>query len=161
MLKIITKEGKEYQVEGSEINGTLSNADIQKTGKGEYHIIRNGKSYRVTLVKSDWANKTISLRIRGKKYTVKVKDKYDEVLEKLGLNSQTKSFKDLKAPMPGKVLDVMVKAGDTIAKDQPLLVLEAMKMENVIKAPADVKIKSIAIDTGKTVEKNQVLIQFE
>lgn len=161
MLKIITKEGKEYQIEGNEINGKLSNADIQNTGKGEYHVIRNGKSHRVTLIKSDLGAKTISLRINGKKYVVKVVDKYDEVLERLGLNSQSKNFKDLKAPMPGKVLDVMVKVGDEITKDSPLLVLEAMKMENVIKAPADVKIKNIVIDTGKTVEKNQVLIQFE
>jgi biotin carboxyl carrier protein len=67
----------------------------------------------------------------------------------------------MKAPMPGMVLDVLVKAGESITKDQALIVLEAMKMENVLKAPADAVIKSVNISKGNAVEKNQVLISFE
>jgi biotin carboxyl carrier protein len=73
----------------------------------------------------------------------------------------TKKVNELKAPMPGLVLDVRVKVGDVIKKGEPLVVLEAMKMENVLKSIADVTIKKIAIEKGNAVEKNQVLIFFE
>ena len=62
--------------------------------------------------------------------------------------------------MPGLVLSVLVKEGDEVKKGDNLLVLEAMKMENIIKSPADVTIKSIKIKASDKVEKNQVLIQF-
>ena len=67
---------------------------------------------------------------------------------------------DLKAPMPGLVVDVTVSPGDQVKKGDKLLVLEAMKMENILKAPADATVKGVNISKGKTVEKNEVLIQF-
>jgi biotin carboxyl carrier protein len=79
----------------------------------------------------------------------------------LGLdNLQSAKVAELKAPMPGLVLSILVKEGDEIKKGDNLLVLEAMKMENIIKSPADVTIKSIRIKPSDKVEKNQVLIQF-
>jgi biotin carboxyl carrier protein len=60
--------------------------------------------------------------------------------------------------MPGMVLKVLVKEGDLVKKGEGLLVLEAMKMENLIKAPADIKISKINVKSGHTVEKNQVLL---
>jgi biotin carboxyl carrier protein len=62
--------------------------------------------------------------------------------------------------MPGLVLSILVKEGDEVKKGDNLLVLEAMKMENIIKSPADVTIKFIKIKPSDKVEKNQVLIQF-
>ncbi len=161
MLKIITHDGKEFQLDGNELNGKLVNAEITPIGKYRFHILKNGKSTLVSVVKTDSASKTVTLRIEGKKYVCKVKDQYDEILEKLGMSGQTKAIKELKAPMPGKVLDIMVSIGETVAKDQALLVLEAMKMENVIKSPGEGKIKSISIQKANTVEKNQVMINFE
>lgn len=161
MLKIITNEKNTYLVEGNQINSKQLNMDIQPAGKSRFHILKNGKSIMVSVVKTDFSNKTLTLRIEGKKYVCKVKDQYDEILEKLGMSGQAKVVKELKAPMPGKVLEIMVSVGETVAKDQALLVLEAMKMENVIKSPGEGKIKSISIQKGNTVEKNQVMINFE
>ncbi|MBK8500165.1 MAG: acetyl-CoA carboxylase biotin carboxyl carrier protein subunit [Flavobacteriales bacterium] len=78
----------------------------------------------------------------------------------LGLDKALKKVVDLKAPMPGLVLNILVKPGDTVRKNDPVLVLEAMKMENVIKAPADAVVKAIAAEKGKPVEKGQLLISF-
>lgn len=161
MLKIITQDGKELSVEGKTVNGKRLDADISPAGERLFHVLHQGKSTMVSVVKTDIANKTVTLRIEGKKYVCKVKDKYEELLEKLGMSGQTKALKDIKAPMPGKVLDVMVKSGDSVAKEQALIVLEAMKMENVIKSPGEGKIKNIQIQKGNTVEKNQILINFE
>jgi biotin carboxyl carrier protein len=64
----------------------------------------------------------------------------------------------LRAPMPGKILEVMVQAGDTVAAGEPLMILEAMKMENELIAPSGGKISSLLVKTGDKVEKNQNLI---
>ena len=68
---------------------------------------------------------------------------------------------DLKAPMPGLVLEILVCEGDKINKGDTLVVLEAMKMENALKAVADATVKKISIKKGNTVEKNQVLVHLE
>ena len=88
-----------------------------------------------------------------------LKDQYDDLLKSLGIDAgATKKINDIKAPMPGLVLKVLVKDGDVIKKGDNILVLEAMKMENSIKAPADATIKSVKIIAGDKVEKNQVMI---
>jgi biotin carboxyl carrier protein len=67
----------------------------------------------------------------------------------------------LKAGMPGKVIEIFVKAGDEIKAGKPLLIMEAMKMENEMRASADVKIKEVCIKQGDSVESGAILIKFE
>lgn len=99
--------------------------------------------------------------MNGNKYTVQIKDKYDDLLKELGIDTASaKKVKEMKAPMPGLVVDVRVKEGDTIKKGDALVVLQAMKMENILKSPADVIVKKIHIKKDDTVEKNQILISF-
>ncbi|MCL4145650.1 UNVERIFIED_CONTAM: hypothetical protein GTU68_019273 [Idotea baltica] len=62
--------------------------------------------------------------------------------------------------MPGLILDILVEVGQTIQKGDQLMILEAMKMENVLKAPGEGSISSIEVSQGDSVEKNQVLIKF-
>ncbi len=62
--------------------------------------------------------------------------------------------------MPGLIIDLRVKDGDAVMPGDPLLILEAMKMENMIKASAAGIVKSVKVKKGDSVEKNQVLIEF-
>ena len=71
-----------------------------------------------------------------------------------------KKAADLKAPMPGLVVEVSVSEGQEIKKGDKLVVLEAMKMENILKSPADGVVKKVNVKKGNTVEKNEVLILF-
>jgi biotin carboxyl carrier protein len=83
------------------------------------------------------------------------------LLKSLGFDDlNAKKVNEIKAPMPGLVLDVRVSEGDTVKKGDAILVLEAMKMENIIKSPTDGIIKKINVKKGVAVEKNQVLINF-
>jgi biotin carboxyl carrier protein len=63
--------------------------------------------------------------------------------------------------MPGLILDINVTEGELVAEDTPLLILEAMKMENVITSPREGVIKSITVKKGDTVDKKQLLISYE
>ena len=67
---------------------------------------------------------------------------------------------EVKAPMPGLILDVLAKPGQEVKKGDQLMILEAMKMENVLKAQGEGVISGIEVAKGDSVEKNQVLIKF-
>ena len=125
------------------------------------HILHQHISYRVEIVSFSKEEKLASIKVNGQTYSIAIKDRFDDLLHQLGLdNLQSSKVAELKAPMPGLVLSVLVKEGDEVKKGDNLFVLEAMKMENIIKSPADVTIKSIKIKPSDKVEKNQVLIQF-
>jgi biotin carboxyl carrier protein len=143
------------------VNGTSFEWDINKVSDGYFHILYQNRSYRAEVVTADVATKTISFKINGRNYSVALKDKFDLLLEKMGMN-QTAVHKvnSIKAPMPGLIIDLKVKTGDTVKQGDPLLILEAMKMENILKSPGDGLIKNLKVKKGDNVEKGQVLIEF-
>jgi len=67
----------------------------------------------------------------------------------------------VRSPLPGKIIDLRVKPGDTVTRGQPLLVLEAMKMEHTLAAPADGKVKSVRYAVGEQVPEDAELVEFE
>jgi biotin carboxyl carrier protein len=162
-----TVNGKKFQVEwdGKTSEGILNDApfqvDMQKIAEGKSHWLMNNSSYNVEVVSVDAESKSVIIKVNGTPYTVELKDRYDDLMKSLGMEGGSKNkVSVLKAPMPSMVLDILVKEGDTIEKDTPLLILEAMKMENVIKSPTAGSIKKIVAVKGTAVEKNAVLIEF-
>ena len=148
------------------LQGLLNNEkfeiEITKKNNNELIISRDGKKHVARLLAIDSENKTITLKIDGDRFEVKLTDEYDTLLQSLGMDAaSTKKVNELKAPMPGVVVDILVSIGDLVTKDDPLVVLEAMKMENMLKSPSDGVISSINIKKGDTVEKNRVLVNFE
>jgi acetyl/propionyl-CoA carboxylase alpha subunit len=147
---------------GGTINGENAVVDLLQDGGTRFHVLRDNKSYNVEILDADVEAKTMLVKVNGRDYEVAITDRYDELLKSLGMDS-TKSSKvnELKAPMPGLVLDVRVSEGQAVSKGDPIIVLEAMKMENILKSPADVVIRKIIAKKGNAVEKNQVLVTFE
>lgn len=143
------------------LNGNDISADIIKVRDGVYHLIKDNESYNLEIVKHIPEEKKLSVKINNTVYALDIKDKYDDLLHSLGLDSlASKKVNDIKAPMPGMVLNILVTEGQEVKKGDPLIVLEAMKMENILKSPSDGTVKKIAINKGVAVEKNQLLIQF-
>ncbi len=146
---------------GFSVDGSPFTWDLEKIADGYFHIIHERKSYRAEVVKVDLGSKSFDIKINGRVHSVQVKNQVDLLLEKVGMNNSTVGKINLiKAPMPGLIIDLKVKAGDHVKQGDPLLILEAMKMENILKATGEGVVKSVRIAKGDSVEKNQVLIEF-
>lgn len=135
-------------------------ADLVRTGPSTFSLVRNGRSHRVLVLKEDKENGTVRLRIGAHTYTVQLQDDRSRLMQTLGLDRGAAKVKEIKAPMPGMVLNILVKPGDAVKKNDPILVLEAMKMENMIKAPGDATVSAVHAAKGKAVEKGQLLVSF-
>ena len=143
------------------LNGTPMNWSISSENNRNYLIIKDHKPIKAEILKFDSQTKVVEIKINKNIYAISLKDKMDILLEKMGIDmSVTQAVNDLKAPMPGLVLDILVKEGQEIKKGDQLAILEAMKMENVLKAAGEGIVKSIEVVKGDSVEKNQILIKF-
>lgn len=138
------------------------NWDLLEIKDGKFHILQDNQSFDATVLDANYDTKTFRIKINKNVYEVNLKDKFDLLVEKLGFSNMTvQKVNNIKAPMPGLVLDVLVQVGDAVSKGDSVLILEAMKMENVIKAEGDAVVKSIEITKGTPVEKNQIMVEFE
>lgn len=166
-LKVEIENGNNYTVESisensAKLNGTEMKWDSLSIKEGKFNVIKDNKSYMVELISADATSKTFELKVNNAIYQTKVEDKFDLLLKQLGMDKiGSASVADLKAPMPGMVLKIEVEAGQEVKKGDPLIVLEAMKMENVLKSPEDLIVKNIPVKQAVAVEKNEVLIEFE
>lgn len=135
--------------------------DLKWVEDRKIHLIRENKSIEAELLSVDRTTKTLQIRIGHRTATLKLKDRFDLLLEKMGMSiNGNGSLKDIKAPMPGLILDLKIKPGDEVKKGDVVLILEAMKMENIIKSPGDGIVKEVKVSLKQSVEKNQVLILF-
>ncbi len=161
----VTIQNKTYSVENTDhkiqVNGKTLEWDLKWISDRKIHLIFENQSIEAELISFDKETKTIQIRLREKTATLSIKDRFDMLLEQLGMNNASSgAIKEIKAPMPGLILDLKVKPGDVVKKGDVVLILEAMKMENSIKSPGDGVVKAVKVVLKQSVEKNQVLIQF-
>ncbi|MBL4592240.1 MAG: acetyl-CoA carboxylase biotin carboxyl carrier protein subunit [Flavobacteriales bacterium] len=168
VIKVVGEDKKEFKIELAKdanaglLNGEKFSWDVIKVKENIYHIIKDNQSYNLEVLSISTEEKSFFIKVDGINYRFNAKDKYDELLHSLGMDNLTSTkVSDLKAPMPGLVLEISVEGGQQVSKGDALLILEAMKMENVIKSPTDGVIKSISVNKGETVEKNQLILNFE
>lgn len=149
----------------SEIDITKNEAlalDSLKTSSTKFHVIKNNNSFKAEITESDFDNKTYKVKVNNNTYNININNDLDNLIKQMGFEvGAAKKVNDIKAPMPGLILEINVKVGQEVQEDDALLILEAMKMENVLTSPRDGIIKSISVTKGDAVEKNQLLIEFE
>lgn len=156
--RVKVNESFEFEFTREEINAM----DTQKVSPNKYHVLRESRSFKAGISKTDFLNRQYSIKINSNNYQVNISNELDQLIEEMGLSlSSVLKVNDIKAPMPGLILDVMVTEGAEVKEGDYLLVLEAMKMENTITAPRDGMVKAISVEKGQGVEKNQLLIEME
>ena len=135
--------------------------DLKPVGDRLFHILYKGKSYQAEVISLSTEDRKIVVRIENDLYTFNVRTKNDYLLDVLGIKKGgSKGAQQVKAPMPGLIIDILVKKGDKIGKNAPLVVLEAMKMENIIKTESEGTVKLVKVRKGQKVDKNDVLIEL-
>jgi acetyl/propionyl-CoA carboxylase alpha subunit len=147
----LQQEGKEW------VHHEISKNDY-KSAEEYVSFLFGGKSYLIDVVGQDTEYTVFT---RNSFRTIKIFN--DEMLlhESMKKGGGFGSSAELKAGMPGKIIEIFVKPGDEVKAGKPLLIMEAMKMENEMRAASDVKIKQVRVKQGDSVESGAVLIQFE
>jgi acetyl/propionyl-CoA carboxylase alpha subunit len=135
----------------------ISKSDFKKA-ESYISFLFQGSSYLIDVVGADT---DYTVYTRGSHRVIKIHN--DEMLlhKSLKDGSNLGLDKELKSGMPGKVIEIYVKAGDFVKADKPLLIMEAMKMENEMRAAADVVVKEVCVKQGDSVESGVTLIKFE
>jgi len=156
--RIKVNSTSEFNIDDSEI----SKADIIKIKDLKYHVIHNDKTYEAEISDANFNNREYQVKVNNNTYNVNIFNDLDVLVKDMGFEvGASKTVNEIKAPMPGLILDINVIIGQEVKENDALLILEAMKMENIITSPRSGFIKSISADKGDAVEKNQLLIEFE
>ncbi|WP_223033418.1 acetyl-CoA carboxylase biotin carboxyl carrier protein subunit [Hanstruepera marina] len=140
----------------------LNQFDAIKISDSQFHVLNHNETFNAKIAKSNFNKKTYTVTVNNNTYDVAIMSDLDILIKDMGFEvGAAKRVNDVKAPMPGLILEISVKEGQEVKEDDPIIILEAMKMENVITAPRDAVIKHIAVKNGHAVDKNQLLIELE
>ena len=163
----MTDANKLYKVRANEFVFSfdakeVAAVDLIKKSPLEFNIIKDHRSVNATVLSCDASGKKLTIEVDGESYEVEIKDTLDQMLDVMGFGAATtKHIKEIKAPMPGLVLEIAVAEGQAVNEGDKVLILGAMKMENSILTHAGATIKRIVAAVGQAVEKGQVLVEFE
>lgn len=164
-MKYYSRVGQnEYEIEIIDgkvlIDGEVVEVDLRQSGAPElYSLLYNGRSFEI-LIEAERFNYGVTLR--GERFEVQVED---ERTRRLNMGRKMVAVPEgelaVSAPIPGLVVKVLVEVGQSVVDEQPLVLLEAMKMENEIRAMRSGVVKTIVCVPGQRVEQNAVLIVLE
>ena len=166
MLQLTVNEKNTYAVsdgaDGTMLNGAPTDFDVSEQPNGLVSVLYNGKSYTAIVENTDASAKEVTVRINGQRYKSGIQEPIDLLLSNMGMNLKAMhKAEPIKAPMPGMVLKVLVTLGQQVNKGDGLVILEAMKMENILKATHPGTVKAIKVVERTAVEKGTVLIELE
>lgn len=139
----------------------LSKGTVIESDGNNHKFLYKEKLYNIKVLNYNHENKEYKLVVNG--YTLKVKqsNELDQLINQLGFNKPPlKSLKEVNAPMPGLVKEILIKIGSEVKEGDNLFILEAMKMENIIKSSGVGIISELKVTKGEKVEKGQILAKL-
>jgi biotin carboxyl carrier protein len=158
MYKVKVNDEFEFEFSQNQIN----NLDSQQISEEKYHLLQENRSFKAEIVAQNFRERRYNIKINANTYSTAISNELDLLIDEMGLSlGNAQMVNDIKAPMPGLILEINVAEGTEVKEGDYLVVLEAMKMENTLTAPRDGVVKAISVKKGDTVEKNQLLIEME
>ncbi len=164
MKYYVTLDGERREVEltpeGVRLDGEELEAEIATVpGSDLRHLLLDGRGFPLLAERDDegWA-----VRVAGRSVRVTVEDERTHAIRELaGATDPGEGVRELRAPMPGLVVRVLVEPGHEVSAGDGLVVMEAMKMENELSARADGIVTAVRVEEGQTVTRNDVLVTLE
>jgi len=142
-----------------ELNGEIYEVELSQLSKYSYLLKLNNNIYHVTSEKLNSHN--YSFTINGSSYYTTVRTNLEEKANAYLQNKAKESGTEIiKSPMPGLIVKILKQVGDNVEVGEPIILLEAMKMENEIRASATGIVNSISIKENASVEKGQALLEI-
>jgi pyruvate carboxylase subunit B len=155
ILYEVSEQGGGWQIKNEH---QTYNVKVVPLGNHYYSVVVDNQTYLVNAkrIKKEWA-----LNLQHREAAVQVLDVRQKLEAEMFGNAEAEvAAGDIKAPMPGLILRVEVKVGDRVDAGQPLLVMEAMKMENEIRSEVSGVVKEVLVNAQQTVEKDDILIKL-
>jgi len=144
----------------AELDGHSYPYEWEDFGGGEFHLRTGTGNYHVQLLERQ-PDGYLLFQVNGKLYRTRVKDEKQQLLSEMGFNQDSAPGEiRVTAPMPGKVLQILVDEGSDVSAGDPIVILEAMKMENELRASGNGRVHAIHCHTGSSVEKHQLLVSI-
>jgi biotin carboxyl carrier protein len=153
-VELLTRAGSKIYIA---VDDKKYNLDLEMVEPGVYSIICDNKSYNIELANTD-SSKKYHVTTFYRSYNAEIIDSESKYLK-----SRSKGFEEegetvISTPMPGKVVKIPVKVGDSVVEGETVIIVEAMKMQSEYKVKKDRVIKSILVKEGDTINANQPLI---
>lgn len=151
------------------LDGRSFEIDVEATGEGTFQVQVDGEPFEVTVededgsVVSQAGGRAFSIHRRGRSLVVD-EERVDVGVRDLAqarMGEGGASGGEITPPMPGRIVEVLVEAGDDVEAGEGLVVLEAMKMQNEIDAPGASRVVEVRVSKGDAVEADDVLVVLE
>jgi biotin carboxyl carrier protein len=156
-VKIVSRNGSKAIID---IDGKEFEVDILMVEDGVYSILHQGKSYNIEMIQGD-SPKNYFVNTYYTSHEVEVIDAQSRYLKNRKGNADDSTERTISTPMPGKVVRIPVKEGESVAKGDTVIVISAMKMESEYKSPVDGVVKKVHVQEGQTILGNQPLVEIE
>ncbi len=160
----LDEKGKRYKIyipkeSNPVINGEEKEINFVEQDDFQYIFDLNDKRYHCELVSRD-QNKAI-IRVNGVEYKFSLESIFSYIRRGM-INTDVKvNDNNINAPMPGKIVDIFLAEGDLVNAGEPILSLEAMKMQNEITASCNGVIQKIKVQPGQNVIKDELLVEIQ
>jgi biotin carboxyl carrier protein len=143
-----------------DVDGKIYKVDLMHTADGTFSILEGGHSYTIELVPRPEPKKYTAYTLY-QSYDLEVIDAEARYLMNRGGNGFDSGENTISSPMPGKVVNVLVKEGDEVKEGDTVIIISAMKMESEYKAPKNGIVKKVNVKSEDTIQGNQVLIELD
>ncbi len=154
----VTVDGDQVSVDG----GALEHARLSDLEGTPVRLVTIGDAVHRVTARRDGARGSYALRIDGRRYAVEALDERTRAIRDLSAAAAGPAGpQPVKAPMPGLIVRIDVKAGDQVQAGQGVAAMEAMKMENELRAPGAGRVKAVHAAVGQAVDKGALLVEFE